>query len=367
MKVPKKLIFAVTNDLSFDQRMDRICSTLTLAGYDVTLIGRELKESLPLKEKKYTRIRLKCIFEKGKLFYIEYNLKLFFRLMQMPVDVFGAIDLDTALPVYIAAKLKRKKWTFDAHEYFSELEEVLSRPIIHIAWQWIEAFIIKRSKHAYTISYGYAGLFKKRYGTEFRVVRNVPTLEASQKSDLKTEKPPYLIYQGVLNIGRGLEESVLAMRDIDKLTLRIYGNGPIKADLENLIEEHQLGSKVQLCGTVLPEELKAITRNAFAGLTLFSKQGKHHQYSLANRFFDYFHAEIPQICVSYHEYKLFNHEYEIAITIDQPEVKQITSAIKTLQNDQELYQKLKRNCERAAKANNWQTESTELLEIYDQL
>jgi hypothetical protein len=41
----KKLAFTVTNDLNYDQRMQRICGTLANAGYDVLLIGRKLKTS----------------------------------------------------------------------------------------------------------------------------------------------------------------------------------------------------------------------------------------------------------------------------------------------------------------------------------
>lgn len=35
----KRLVFTVTNELSFDQRMIRICSSLAGAGYHVTLVG----------------------------------------------------------------------------------------------------------------------------------------------------------------------------------------------------------------------------------------------------------------------------------------------------------------------------------------
>ncbi len=37
----KKIVFTVTNDLTYDQRMHRICSSLARAGYTVQLIGRE--------------------------------------------------------------------------------------------------------------------------------------------------------------------------------------------------------------------------------------------------------------------------------------------------------------------------------------
>jgi uncharacterized protein (DUF302 family) len=47
----KKITFTVTNDLTYDQRMQRICASVANAGYDVLLIGRKLQGSLPLKKK----------------------------------------------------------------------------------------------------------------------------------------------------------------------------------------------------------------------------------------------------------------------------------------------------------------------------
>jgi hypothetical protein len=65
-----KIIFTVTNDLNYDQRMQRICGTLADAGYDVLLVGRKLKTSLPLTKKNYRQQLLKCWFNKGKLFIV---------------------------------------------------------------------------------------------------------------------------------------------------------------------------------------------------------------------------------------------------------------------------------------------------------
>ena len=58
-----KLVFTVTNDLVYDQRMNRICTSLCNAGYDVTLIGRTNKNSPPLLDKPYHQKRFNCYFK----------------------------------------------------------------------------------------------------------------------------------------------------------------------------------------------------------------------------------------------------------------------------------------------------------------
>ena len=110
-----RIVCTVTNDLNYDQRMIRICTSLTGAGYEVLLVGRRKRNSLPLKEKSFKQKRLFCFFEKGKLFYAEYNIRLFFFLLFVKLDVICAIDLDTILPCLMISKLRSKKRVYDAH------------------------------------------------------------------------------------------------------------------------------------------------------------------------------------------------------------------------------------------------------------
>jgi hypothetical protein len=102
------IIFTVTNDLTYDRRMDRICTVLSMEGYQVTLVGRKMKSSLPFDNTIYWGKRLACWFNRGFLFYAEYNLRLFIGLLFQSCDIICACDLDTALPVRLAARLKRK-------------------------------------------------------------------------------------------------------------------------------------------------------------------------------------------------------------------------------------------------------------------
>src|SRR5687767_14339563 len=119
----KQIVFTVTNDLTYDQRMHRICGSLATAGYDVLLIGRKLPGSLIAEKRLFRQKRINCFFNKGFLFYAEYNTRLFFYLLGKKSDAVCAIDLDTIVPCLLVSKIKGWKRVYDAHEYFTELKE----------------------------------------------------------------------------------------------------------------------------------------------------------------------------------------------------------------------------------------------------
>ena len=354
-----KILFTVTNDLCYDQRMDRICTVLALEGYDVMLIGRKKKNSAELKGKTYKQKRISCFFNKGKFFYLEFNLRLFFVLLFSKFDILCSIDLDTILPGYLASKIRSKKFVYDAHEYFTEVIEVVNRPLIKKVWTSIEAFVVPRTKYAYTVSKGLKKLFEEKYYTKFEVIRNVPLLEQQEESK-KTEK--HLVYIGAVNEGRGLEELLEVMPFINS-KLYIYGDGDIYEELQDKVRIKGLSDQVKFFGYTEPQKLKVLTRQAYIGVLLLGNQSLSYYYSLANKFFDYMHAGIPQVVIDFPEYKTINDEFKVA-ELTSLEKDSIIKAITKLLNDESYYNRLKENCYKAREVYNWQKESIKLLAFY---
>jgi len=356
----KRIVAAVTNDLTFDRRMIRICSTLVEAGYLVLLVGRKLPESQELINQPFEQKRIKCIFRTGLLFYAEYNLRLFFFLMHYDFDLGNSTDADTLLAIGLACQLRKKIHVHDAHEYYTEVPELTNRKAVQWIWMKIERIFIPRTKLAYTVSESIAEVYTQLFKVKFAVIRNLPPLKANPSSiDPRLNT---VIYQGALNKGRGLEALIEAMCKVDA-KLAIVGDGDLTNELHALTRKLKLEDKITFLGMINPEQLSDLTAKAKIGVNLCENIGLNYYFALSNKGFDYIHANLPAITNNFPEYIKLNNRYETMLLTDCNS-EEISAAINKLLNDSEYYQRLKNNCVLAQKELNWQKESVKLKELY---
>ncbi len=363
----KKIICTVTNDLVYDQRMIRICGSLAKAGYQVCLVGRKRAGSPTLPELDFEQKRLPCFFEKGKWFYVEYNLRLFLHLLFSSFDLICAIDLDTLAPGYVVSKLRRKPLVYDAHEYFTEVPEVVRRPRIQRFWESLAQWLIPRIKHAYTVGDQLARIFEREYGVPFSVIRNVPEQYLESPPEKGSLDHPILLYQGALNEGRGLEAAIQAMKEIPDAELWLAGEGDLSQALRSLVRKLQLQDRVKFLGYIRPEELKSITLQADVGLNLLENKGLSYYYSLANKAFDYIQAGLPSIHMKFPEYQQLQEEFKVFVLAENLDPLYLAQLINELLQNKTQYQELHKNCRLAAKRLNWTQEEQLLLRFYENI
>ena len=359
-----KITFTVTNDLSFDQRMQRICSSLSNAGHEVILIGRKRKNSLALRGEEYEQHRLSLIFDKGFLFYSAYQIRLFFYLLFHSQGIISAVDLDTILPCLLVAKLKGQPIIFDAHEYFSEVPEVVNRTFVKKVWEKVASVCIPKVNKCYTVGDSLARIFEEKYGQKFETIRNVPFAEKSSSGQPSKVKKSVILYQGMLNQGRGLPQIISAMQEIEGAILWLVGEGDLSAQLREQVTEEKLSEKVKFLGFIPPDKLAATTQQAYIGINLLENSGLSYYYSLANKTFDYIQAGIPSVQMDFPEYRALQNQYQPFYLIPDLTTESITKAINNLLMDEALYLRLKNNCLSARKELNWEKEEAKLLEIY---
>lgn len=348
-----------------DNRVHKVCTSLQATGFFVVLIGRKLKSSLPV-YRNYKTKRVRLLFNKGFLFYAEYNIRLFFILLFAKSDMLLSNDLDTLLPNYLISKIKNKKIVYDSHEYFTQVPELINRKFVQKFWIKLEKIILPKIKYCYTVCESIANEYNKLYRTDFKVVRNV-----QHKNNFETKPCPinitnkkFIIYQGALNIGRGIENVIKSMKYIDNVNFVIIGDGDISNILKKLTETEKVSDRIIFTGKIPMEDVISYTKYAELGISLEENLGLNYYYSLPNKLFDYINACVPVLCSDFPEMKNIVDKYKIGFYTNEKNPLKLAQTINNILNDEIQITKIKENLKIASQELCWENEEKILVDIF---
>lgn len=366
-----RVIVSVTNDLYTDQRVHKVCTYIQSRGYDVLLVGRLRKNSLPLEERTYATKRMKLLFDKGALFYASYNFRLFLFLLFRRVAILVSNDLDTLLGNYAAKAFKpNTQIAYDSHEYFTEVPELQGRKTVKAIWESIERWIFPKLKKVYTVNASIAELYSKKYKKEIKVLRNISPRWTDNQHSTRAElglpeNEPLIILQGAgINVDRGAEEVIEAMKNIDQGVLIIVGDGDVIPKLKVTVQKEGLENKVLFFGRQPYQRMMQYTRHASIGLSLDKADNMNYLNSLPNKLFDYMHAGTPVLVSKLPEVEKVVIDNEIGVVIDQVSPELIAQALEKLLSHPDQLERFKANCYKAAELLNWEKEVEVLDDIY---
>jgi glycosyltransferase involved in cell wall biosynthesis len=357
-----RLVIAANSDLCFDQRLLRISRSLLRGGIRPYLLGRRFPgspDSLP-EEVEGTRIVLNR--QKGKAAYLELNLRLLARLLVLPADAICSVDLDTLPACVLAGQWRSIPVFHDAHEYMEQVPEVYNRPLTRLLWETAARTFLPFTRMRYTVSQSLCLEFEQRYGLPFALVRNMAETPDQAPVPAGLPKPGYWVFLGAVNQGRGLEEFLPCLLHSER-PLVVAGDGDVRNRIEQRAEEMGLSGRVYFTGKINPGEAAAVLQNAFAGINLLTGEGLSYRYSLANKFFDYVQAGIPQICIGFPEYRHLMARHQVGELVENLGLTDLLAAIIRLENP-DVYTRLRENALQAARDWNWKTEEKNLLDLY---
>ncbi len=366
----KRIIVSVINDLATDQRVNRTCLELHQMGYEVLVIGRQLKTSMPMPPLPYSTKRMKLWVTKGAMFYAWYNWRLFWLLLFSKADIYWSNDLDTLLANRWASKIKGKPLVFDSHEYFTEVPELENNAFAKKVWKKIESSIVPKLKYCITVNESIAGLFKNKYGKDFMVIRNVPvkntTPKQKNRKDLgMPEDKTILILQGSgINMHRGSEELVIAFKLLpENYHLYIVGSGDVIHILKKMTEDENLTAKITFVNKLPYNELIQYTMNSNAGITMDKNTNINYELSLPNKIFDYIQCGIPVISSDLIELRKVITKYQVGTLVKDVTPQQIANTIQIFFTTPLVYQQAKANTIKASQELNWDIEKKVLHDL----
>lgn len=364
-----KVLIAVISDLSSDMRVQKHAKLLTCEGHTVTLVGRVAGVPLHLSLNGVEAKRIWVPFRKGPAMYILFNLLLLWRLLIRRFDLCMACDLDTLVPCYIVARIKGKKLIYDSHEYFTGQYGLAERRIKHAIWKRTERMILPRLVHMITVSESIANLYRREYGIDPVVIRNVaPSVASLEPYDRKTAGATndelLVVLQGSgVNEGRGARELVSAVTGLERVRLLIIGTGDIIENLKASVQESGAGKKITFLPRMSWEEMMRYTMCCDAGLSIDTDTCENQKYSLPNKLFDYIAAGIPVVVSPLPEVEAIVERYGCGLVIREVTPAEIAAALERLRDDRILLQSLREKSCEARKELSWEREQVKEQEF----
>ena len=312
------------------------------------------------------------LFEKGPLFYLEYQIRLFVYLLFHKADVLVSNDLDTLLPNYIISKLRTTELVYDTHELFCEVPELHTNIVKKKIWKRLERWIFPKLKHVFTVNDSIAKIYRDEYNVTVNVVRNIPLLSSQnnfigvsrEELGLPENKKIILLQGAGINMDRGAEEAVQSMQFVNDAVLLIIGSGDVIPVLKQMVIDLKLNEKVKLIGKVPFEKLLQYTHHADIGLTLDKDTNVNYRFSLPNKLFDYIHAGVPVLASNLVEVKKIIDHYMVGDCIESHSPKHIADKLNFIFADDTTLQIWKKNSKIVANNLNWEQEELKLFEVY---
>lgn len=299
-------------------------------------------------------------------------------------DYIWANDLPTLYPAYKIANKLNSKLVYDSHEIYIEtlnqffptkpsfVKSIIFSSLLKVMkfhGSYIEKKIIKESHYFITVNDSLLNYFKKKHEIKNTcVVMNFPYLN---KADFKKinlfEKNNWdnsaklLLYQGVINKGRGLEIIINTLKILpDNFKLIIIGDGPIKKELKNLSLKLNLSKRIDFINKVSINELLNYTSSSHLGINLLENYNLSKKFASPNKLYEYIHAGIPVIASNTVEnIKVFN-KYNIGKLVEN-NPKIISENIQLIfKSDIDLF---KQECNKAKQEFNWEIQEHKILSI----
>ncbi|MDA3866846.1 MAG: glycosyltransferase [Salinivirgaceae bacterium] len=358
MQKQTHVIICVTNDLSTDQRVHKVAVSLQKhLNYTVTLTGRHLQQSKKI-DRPYQTKRFRLLINSGSLFYLCYNLRLFIYLLFSKFTIVVSNDLDTLPACRVAAALRRKKLVFDSHELFTEVPELVHRPTIKRIWELIERIFIPGIQRFYTVCRPIAHIYANKYHVNVSVIRNVPFRQPPMA--IKKFDQPALIYQGALNMGRGIELMIETMKYLPGFILIICGTGDLENELKQIVTDQKL-ENVVFKGHLAFADLASVTRRAHIGLSWEENLGKNYYYALPNKLFDYIQAQVPVMVSDLPAMAEIVTNYKVGEVIQSRQPEKLAQQIQNIYDKHHTFEPA---LARAAEVLCWENEEKTLIDLY---
>jgi len=306
--------------------------------------------------------------------YIDYYIRSFWVARKEATDVYHAHDLITLPVAWLCSRLTGGKLVYDAHELWPDRGRVPKRSRLNrFLVKSIESFFIRRTDANIMAGESSARELSRRYHIpQPTLILNVPFYHPYERSTVLRdslgipEEEKILLFEGRLDVHRGIEEGIRSLKYLSHCSLVMLGFGPdlYISGLKRLIEKEGLIDRVYFFGAVPYDEVTRTAMSADVGLILLQNADLNFYYASPNKLFDFMAAGLPVVGSNFPDMKKFIEGCNIGMTCDPTNPREIADVITHIVSDENRYNEMKRNALEAAKIFNWENESKKLVALY---
>lgn len=373
-KLSKKIVHTTISPCDNERRIFNQALSASRRGFKVEVLALktpDLPETALLENVVVDRLPIRR-WQGGVLKFLSYNWRLFLKLLKTDFDILHDHDLWVLPASAAAAVLKRRPLIYDTHEFGTELEVFRQKKFSRKIWVLLQWLFIGCADEVVTINRHHAELFQEKYSRipVPVVLLNFPRLGADKSDALVpafSAREKAALFQGVYKGGRALWQIIRAAQKLGEGKIDFFGFGEMEEELRQFARELRVETSVVFHGKISWEQMPKNARKYRAGLVLFEPDSVNYRYAAPNKFFEYVMAGTPVIASDIPTFRDFISEFEVGVLVDPYSEAEIARAIQTLLLDEKKWTRYHRNCLRARKVWNWETQEEKLNELYAKL
>ena len=386
MPSPIKVCMHVMTTARKDVRVMREATALVKEGFAVYIVDIEAECNQPLEEGvdgvwvKHIIVPssfLERRFDRWALIKgVQLLIRTTLRVLQTPADIYHAHDVSGLPACYIAARVRRKPFIFDAHELpLTDMSSGFFRRL-RTLFAYLLTRILSSCAKVITVSAPIAQEIRNHYHVpEVSLIRNVVAYQAIGKSDRLRQHlalSPQIriaLYQGNLVSRRGFDKLIRAAAFLERdILIALMGKAfdTTRSDLEALIAKEGVGDRVKILPPVPYIELLEWTSSADIGLILYPPDySLNIQMCLPNKFFEYLMAGLPVLSSPLVAILDIVKNYDIGRVVFSLTPEDIGAAINAMLADHAALSQMRRNALEASEHDFcWEKESRRLIRLY---
>lgn len=354
---------------NFDTRVNNLANSLEAEGIRTEIIGFEWRDPDFVEQKGKKTIYKLDKSKSSLLYYAKFKTCLIFHLLKTNADYYFAEDVYTLPFVTMIAKIKKAKVVYNSRELFTQLAGLRNKPFVQKIISSLEKMYIRKADLVLTTGEMDTQFLENLYHlSDILTIRNLPLLQQPRiqvdyKEFLKLDrKYKVLLYQGVLFDGRGIDQIIKLLSELEEYIFVLCGTGEHKEKFVKLAEEVGVQNRVFFLGAIDQSELINYTAGADLGFSLIENISVSYYYALPNKLFEYIMASVPVIVSDLPQMRKIVEDYKVGEVVEFDAIEKLKESIIRLTESSDSIKKLKDNCKIAADDLNWQKEFKKLME-----